>query len=145
VIIYHGSSTLADAEIPRGSPPGGAFFTPDVELAKIFGRRIHCFEISGGVILDFRRADHLELAADPIFKTLLDKIELSDCSGLPLAFNHAVSVESLAAVGELALKLGFSGAYFHETSKHTGIEIWDTSVLRWVKSEPNADFDSLNA
>lgn len=142
--VYHGSSTLNDGSIPSAGPKNGAFFSLNIEFAKIFGRRIHQFQIDDSLILDFRNNKHIKLIHDKQLVKIYKKVELAESSGLPYAFNHVVEIASLESVKELALALGFSGAYFHETNKFIGVEIWDTSCLCWVQSEDNPDFDALN-
>lgn len=139
--VFHGSSSLPDKSIPKGSKSNGAFFTPQKEFSKIFGRKIFIYELDESCILDLRKEDHLEkVRKHKMFKL----IELEEKTGLPFAFNHVVSIESLETVKFISESLGFSGAFFYEMPNALGIEIWDTSCLSYLSTEDNLDFDELN-
>ena len=144
MIVYHGSTTLPDKTIPRGSVSNGVFLTPIKEFAAIFGRTIHSFEVSEHLILDLRQEKVLAQIKNKNLNSLLNLIDLSE-SGLPFAFNHVTELSSLEAVRDLALALGYAGAYFYETPNANSIEIWNPSCLTWIRSEPNPDFDRLNS
>lgn len=144
MIVYHGSTTLPNKTIPKGSASNGVFLTPKKEFAAIFGRTIHSFEISEGVILDLRDEKVLDQIKDKKLTSLLKLVDFSE-AGLPFAFNHVTEISSLEAVRDLALALGYSGAYFYETPNANSIEVWETSCLTWIRSEPNPDFDRFNS
>ena len=143
--VYHGSSTLPERKIPKAGPDNGVFVTPQEEFAKIFGRTIHCYELDESLILDLRKEKHRDKIKNSNFIHLLNLIEISEDSRLPQAFNHVVAIASLEATRDLALALGFLGAYFSETYNYVGIEIWDPNCLIWISTSDNPDFDSKNS
>ena len=142
--LYHGSSSLPDNTLPKGGESNGVFLTPNKEFSQIFGRRIHTFELEEEVILDLRLESVKNLIIDKKLTSLLNKIDFHE-NGLPFAFNHVTSIESLESTKLLALKLGYKAALFFETNKALSIELWDPTLLIWISSEDNPNFDDLNS
>ena len=141
MLVYHGSSTLPIKTIPKGSPYNGVFVTPQKEFSQIFGSVIHIFEIDESSILNLKNESHLlKVKSHPLFKT----IEIHESTGLPFAFNHITTNESLENMRKIATDLGFYAAWFYETALAQSIEVWDTATMTFVGSEENDRFDELN-
>lgn len=141
MLVYHASSTLPVKTIPKGSPYNGVFVTPQKEFSQIFGSTIHVFEIDESTILNLKNESHLLKAKKhPLFHT----IEIHESTGLPFAFNHVTTNESLENMRQMAKELGFSSAWFYETAHAQSIEVWDTTTLIFVSSEDNDRFDELS-
>ena len=141
MIVYHGSSTLKNGQVPDGDADSGAFFSLHKEFAKQFGETIHHFEISGSVILDLRDCEHLSLIEESNhLREVLQRVQVDKKTRLPIAFNHSIDLGSLESVKLLTISLGFIGAYFYETNGSISVEVYDPSRLTWVKSEDNHNF-----